>query len=267
MERNFGRLQEEFGEALGKALEETNPVNRCLACIRASESAIARMKEMVVADPFRSKEEEIHHFKFEAPEVYGQLFYYLELVRMETDRAYTDAGSFLVALRRKKEALDEYFRAHDHICRYYYQGFDHFDEPMFVRRSVGQWSGDEIGAFIPPDFTIGTYWVSWIKANDRLRRWIQEELEPGDPTARAKQRKIRWVKSRVDMLEVFCALHLDGCFGDRPIKEVMEWVEEQLGVRVGQFHSSLNDMSIRKDPVQCLHRLTAVMTRKFNSMT
>src|SRR6267142_4108191 len=176
MKRNFGGLQEGLGKELQAALTEPNPITRYLGCIQAAETAVFRMKEMVAADEFVSRQEEIHHFKHEAPEVYSQLFYYMQLERIEADRPFADDEAFRALLCRRKEEVDEFFHQHDTICRYYNQGQTHQDEHLFVRRAVGQWSGDEIGTFIAPDFTIGTYWVAKIKANDRLRKWVREEL-------------------------------------------------------------------------------------------
>jgi hypothetical protein len=262
MKRNFGILLEELGDSLQAALEEPNPIARCLCCVRAAEAAVAKMKEELLADPFTCREEEIHHFKHEAPEIYSQLFYYLRLVEIETGRPYADPGRFRASLGEQKELLDEYFRRHDHICRYYSQGFTFQDEHLFLRRPTGQWSGDEIGAFIPPDFTIGAYWLSWIKANERLRDFIREELAVFD----GKQKGIRWTGSRVDLITVFYALELTGCFNQNTLKDVMEWLQEQLGVKVGQFHVAINETALRKDPAAFLRKLTDTLLKKFDSM-
>jgi hypothetical protein len=262
MKRNFGALLELLGNRLQVALQEPNPINRCLGCVRAAESAIAQMKEEVLADPFLSREEEIHHFKHEAPELYSQLFYYLCLVQIESDRPYADPDCFQASLRLRKEQLDEYFRLHDHICRYYNQGCTFQDDHLFLRRPTGQWSGDEIGAFIPPDFTIGAHWISWIKANDRVRNFVREELA----RLSGQQPRIQWTGNRADAIVAFRALHLAGCFSKNTLKEVMEWVQDQLGVKTGQFHVALNEASIRKDPVAFLRKLIDLLTQKFDSM-
>jgi hypothetical protein len=271
MKRNFGGLQEELGLALQAALQEPNPVGRYIRCVQAAESAIARMKEQVLADPFPTRDEEIHHFKHEAPEIYSRLFYYLKMVQIEADRPYADEDRFRVLLRQTRDELDTYFRLHDHICRYYNQGQSFQDAHLFLRRPIGQWSGDEIGAYIPPDLTIGTYWVLWIKANDRLRNWLREELAGPHPASAAdvkKASKLRWTGQRVDLIEVLCALHLCDCFnnGQATLKEVMKWGEEQLGIKVGQFHVALGEMSLRKDPVPFLKRLSDLLVRKYDSL-
>src|SRR5579859_858208 len=234
MNRNFGRLQEETGEALQEALKETHPISRYRGCIRILESAGHQLKEMVVTNPFATREDEIHHFKHEAPEIYSQLFYYLELNRLETDRDYCDPKAFLAVLRRKKIAIDEYFQEHDAICRYYSQGSAFQDDYLFIRRPTGQFLGDEIGTFIPPDFTIGTHWFSFIKANMRLRDWIREELAKGEAVwegeSAKRKPKLRWTGTRADLILLLCALSLTGCFnnGELTLKQIMEWGEEEF---------------------------------------
>ncbi|GGB01517.1 RteC domain-containing protein [Puia dinghuensis] len=270
MERNFGRLQEELGKALQETLKESNPINRYIGSIKVTSEAILRMKEQVAACPFEGKAAEIYHFKYEAPEFYSRLFYFMELNRIEAGRVHKEPAAFIALLGQERRRLEEYFRQHDHICRYYNQGSTFQDEYLFLRQPTGQWSGDEIGTFIHTDFTIGTYWVSWIKANDRLRVWIREEMEQMEPEAAGarKMRKLKWTGGRAALIEMLSAMHAAGCFnnGKHTLKQVMEAGEEIFEVKLGQYHVALNEMSTRKDRAQFLNSLVRVLLGKFDSL-
>lgn len=271
MKRNFEILHRGLSEVLQEAAKEADPVNRCLRSIQQVQEAIRKMKEMVLADPFPGKEAEIHHFKNEAPEIYSHYFYFMELCRIVTKRAYTEPLEFENILRQEMQGLVDFFNSHDHICRYYYQCSTHSDEYLFTRRESGQWLGDEIGALISPDFTIGTYWISWIKANERLRRWIKTELENIEPVkdegGNKKGRRLTWKAHKVDAVELLASLHLAGCFGKSTLKEVMEWGEETLGIKIGQYHVVLGEIAIRKiERIKFLSGLQNVLEEKLDML-
>lgn len=266
MEQNFGQLLEKLGKELEAASSEPNAVNRYLACIRVAESAIAQMKDTVAVRGFDSPEAEIQHFKYGAPAVYSQLFYYLSLQRIEADRGFSDPEDFRSLLSRNKEVVDKFFHENEAITRYYNLGETHLDHHLFLRRPGGWWPVSMPGLFIPEDFAFGTYLLGWIKAYDRLRRWIKEEM---DPQERIKPSlTVRWTGTRIDAILLFTALHLLGVFnhGKIAIKDLMAWVEEVLHVKVGQFHAATDDKASTKDPVEFFKRLLAVMEKKFDGM-
>jgi len=266
MKRNFGYLQEELGKELQAALEEPNPITRYSECIRAAQSAIRRMKEMVAGEGFESRADEIHHFKHEAPELYSQLFYYQKLKEIETDRPLSNPKDFRSLLLRSKEEADMYFRKAGNLPRYYSAQDTHLDDHLFVRRSEGQWLGDPIGAFIPSEMTPGTHVFAMIKANDRLRQWIQEEMDLLNGVQRSH--RLRWTGTRIDLITLLSALHLAGVFNNGKItkKEIMLWAEEEWGVKVGQYDSAMNDKASVKNPTAFLKRLLDIMVQKFDKL-
>jgi len=268
MKRNFGSVYEQLTTALLAALQGTNAINRYMNCARAAESAIARMKEMVLADPFPDAQEEIHHFKYEAPFIYSELFYYLRLIELEHDRLHAHPDRFRAILIRKEQELDDYFLIHKHITRYDREGASYQDEHLFLRRPVGQWSGYEIGAFIPPDFTIGTYWLSWIMANERLQDYVREELAapPPFPPDTKTATKLPWTTNKSHLIVLLYVLHLGGCFNKNSLKEVMEGFGELLDIDLGQYHSALNKISFNKDPAAWLKTLPDIFLQKLDSL-
>jgi len=263
MKRNFGGLQEELGADLQIASNEPNPITRHIACIRVLESAVIQMKKMVTADPFLTQEEEIHHFKYEAPEVYSQLIYHQKMLKIVSAMRHAGPERSRDRLRRKLEQLERWFEKNETVCRYHDTGASYLDGQLFVQRKEGQWLGDTIGAFIAPDFTIGTYWISRIKANEQLQEWIREELEKPEGGYGCK---VAWTGPRIDLLILFDTLWEAGYFEKNQLKDVMEWAGAQLGVKVGQFHSSLNEASNRKEPAALFKKLLAVLKSKFDAM-
>jgi hypothetical protein len=130
-----------------------------------------------------------------------------------------------------------------------------------------------VGTFIPADFTIGTHWISWIKAYDRLRDWIREELAEASSAWHFESTKnrprLQWTGSKADLVVLLCALFLAKCFNNGlcTLKEVMEWGQEEFGIKMDQFHVTLGEVSIRKDPIKFFKTLIEKISRKFDSMT
>jgi hypothetical protein len=273
MKRNFESLHEALIEALQAEENQPNPMHGYLRSIGHIEKAISEMKEMVHSDPFPGKQEEMHHFKNQAPEIYSQLFYFMRLSGIESIRSYTGPDRFRFLLQQEMQSVDAFFQSHDAICRYCSTCSTYQDEHLFTRREYGEWSGAEIGAFIPNDFTIGSYWVAWIKANSRLRSWIKTELEKGgtehEMIGGKIIRKLKWTGHRVNFIEVFTPLQLAGCFNDGKVtlKEVMEWGEAILEVKPGQYNVALTEMSLRKgSQTSFLDQLAGILRKKFASL-
>jgi hypothetical protein len=272
MSRSYGRLLEGTESRLREALKEAHPASRYVGCIKVCEAAIHQMKEAVLSEPFADGVEEISHFKYEAPEIYGQLFFFLSLKRIEEGRPHSDPEAFQKSLLQEKQRLDEFFQEHDHICRYYNQGATYLDQHLFMRRPEDQWVGDERGTFIPKDFTIGTFYISKIKANGRLRNWIRSEFESVSGVRKEepvrKNLPLRWSRPKSDLVLLLDALFEAKCFNDGlcTLKEVMEWGEEVFGVTLPQYHVTIGEISIKKDPFKFLKLLTEAIRRKFESL-
>jgi len=266
MKRNFGYLQEELGKELQAALEESDPITRYNECIRAAESAIRRMQKIVAAEGFETSADEMHHFKYEAPDLYGQLFYYQRLKEIEADRPFAKPKAWRSLLQRCSEETDGYFRKAESMCRYYSSRQIHLDNHLFMRRQEGYWLAEPIGVFIAPDMTGGTYVFAMIRAYERLRQWIREELDSFNGVQRIH--RLRWTGKRIDLITLLSALHLAEVFNNGKVtkKEVMLWAEEELGVKLGQYDSAMNDKAAVKNPTAFLQRLLDIMVRKFDKL-
>jgi RteC protein len=248
MNRNyFETLRPKIEATLDKSEEDSPAITKYLACVEVINEEIEKNKKLIQEQPFDSKQQEMLYYKREAPEAYGQLVFFTKLARIEGARKYRSPKSFRELLQEELLESDAFLHKHDDMCQYYYENRTHLDDHLFTRHSHGEWSGDEIGAFIHEDFTIGAYWLSWIKAHERLRSWLGAALdETAEESAPKQANRLPCLAKPVEMVEVFKSFHLAGWFGKATFKEVMEWVRDELCVKIGNYDIILQELAIRK---------------------
>lgn len=258
LEANVRQIMEEGGGDLYKFK----------SCVGILQEGILEMAKTVEENGFASRLEEIVYFKQEAPKIYGQLFFCMTMVRIEGWRQYYCRERFLDQLRGALREAEVYLEKHATMCEYYYQERTYWDDHLFTRGNGGAWPAEEVGIFIGRDFTLGSYWVSWILAHERIRELVTEELEKRDgPEGNRPVKKLKWTGRKVELVELFYSLHLKGCFngGKITLKGVMEWAGENLGVEVGHFHTTIDEMGIRKKGrTRFLHELAEAVEMKMD---
>jgi hypothetical protein len=102
--------------------------------------------------------------------------------------------------------------------------------------------------YLDKDLTTGAYWLSRMRGYEYLRNWLTDEL-----------RKLAYLEGEavvpkrpgyhgkpVELIELFKALHLTGFFGDVSFKDLMLWAGAVLGVEIGQFDGTLQQIKARK---------------------
>lgn len=231
---------------------ETGLLAKYTECVRVLQEGVEEMKKEVERQPFADKAEEIRYFKYQAPKIHGRLFFFMKLVQIESCRQYYSRGRFDELLTGELRESELFLEKHAAICSYYYKGDVFWDDFLFTRRGRGEWSAEEVGAFIDEHFTLGAYWVSGINANTQLRNWVLAEMEEGRlPAEGARPKnlhKLVWSANKVDLVELGWSLQLQGCFNDgkATLKEVMEWLSENLGVDLRNYNVTKGEIAMRK---------------------
>lgn len=262
---NVERLEASIKEIME---EKGSDLNKCKSCVGVLREGVLQMAKTVEEEGFATRTGEVAYFKQEAPKIYGRLFFYMKLVQIEGWRQYYCGERFLEELRGALREAEAYLEKHATMCEYHYQERTYWDEHLFTRRSGGDWPAEEVGTFIGNDFTLGSYWVSWILANEWLREWVTAELEKGQrPEGGRLITKLKWTGQKVELVELFYSLHLKGCFngGKITLKGAMEWAEDNFEIELGNFHTTIDEMSIRKKGrTRFLHELAAAVEMKMD---
>jgi RteC protein len=173
MERMVSEREARLEAALQEIGNEKNPVLRYDRSMAEVRAAIGDLKEYLQANPFAGMAEEIFYFRELAPRIYSRLFYFMKIHQVESFRQYASAARFQETLESELQGIEDFFLRHNDICRYYYQQTRYWDEQLFTRRGRADWPVDDISIVLDADFSLGSYWVSWIRANERYRGWLE----------------------------------------------------------------------------------------------
>ena len=248
MNRNyFETLQLRVDAALEAGGEKMDMLTKYKACVAVLQEDIQSMRSDLEAYPFEDNAAEVRYYKHEAPRVFGLLFFYLKLERIEAARQYLSREKFLEQLRKELQQADTFQDEHAAFCQYYFQRGTYADDYLFTRRGYGEWSVEEIGAFIAEDFTLGAWLASWIHLYERLTNWLSAAIEELERLSiQPIYKKLPCTAKPVEVVELFKGLHLAGCFPHTSFRELMDFVRDTLGVDVHNYTTILQDIAIRK---------------------
>jgi hypothetical protein len=110
------------------------------------------------------------------------------------------------------------------------------------------WPTEDLSFILEPDFCMGSYWVSWIKANERYRDWLQRnlallqnEMIPPDSGL-----QLKWEGGETNLVELAKGLHLSKAFGKASFKDVVEFLMGSFDIEVKRYYSVLQEIGRRK---------------------
>jgi hypothetical protein len=251
MERYVSELEQRLEAQLAETDNEKNSLVRTRLCVRLTRDAVDELKMRILSKPFSKIADEVTYFKELAPRIYSRLFYYMKIYKIESLRQYASHTRLKEYLTQEMAETDLFFTKYDEFCRYYYEQAYHSDDELFTRQGRDHWLADDINFIMDADFCLGSYRVSWIKANERYRVWLTKEIEGLDQPVswvqnQKETRKLEWKGSRIELLEVIYGMHLMGSFGDVPIKQLAEWFEANLMVDLGNPYVGWQQIASRK---------------------
>ena len=268
MERIVSELENQLEAALAEIGREENRNTRYDRSLKRVRQTIRELNGYLEANPFPGKPEEIYYFRELAPRLYSQLFYFMKLYQLEAWRPHAGGERFREVLEQELAGVARFYEQHKSVCHYYCQHATYWDDYLFTGWGHGEWAAEEAGLYIGADFTLGSYWVSWILANERLRVWLLENLAAldrpeGKPGERGKLPKLPWKGTTTDLVEAIYAMYLAGSFGKATLREVIEFVAEIFDIEINYVYTLIEQVLNRKrHPTKYIDRMRAGLVRK-----
>lgn len=219
-----------------------------LACAQASWEVMEEIRATLHNGVFADKEDEIDFYKESVPVIWGQFFFYKRLVRIEAWRKFQPAETFRDLLNKQLARAELFPQRRRQICEYYYEGRTDADERLFLRPSLAVAALQPMGMYLDKGLTPGAYLLSRMRGYELLRTWLTDELRKlaylgGEAVV---PKRPEYHGRPVELVELFKALHLTGFFGDGSFKDLMLWAGAVLGVEIGQFDGTLQQIKDRK---------------------
>lgn len=203
------------------SLEETNlipdPVQRYDRCIKLVGKAIEELKGLIGSYTFQNAEEEIHYFKSVCPVFYSKHFYFIKVCDIELLKCSTGKKNLRWKYEHDLREIELFFIQNRDLCKYYYGSLTYLDEQLFTRRNGHQGIIEDLSPVIDPNFTLASYKVSWIIANQKYRCFLEKELKRLDnplgdidtPSGEGSD-KVTLGSSKSNLVEEIVALQLAG---------------------------------------------------------
>ncbi|MBS2210725.1 RteC domain-containing protein [Carboxylicivirga mesophila] len=180
--------------------------------------ALLEMKEQVLIEGFNCSKSEVNFFKEVKPRVYGQLIYYLKLMKVETLRLALANDGQVHYLSSTIKELEQYYIKHADLYRYYRLNMDYMDEQYFLRTCNSEVKDfDHIHQMLDAQFTTAQdqVWATFI-AHEQLIRHLESELtqvKQGrdkrklDKYQLLEDSSLSWTDSKVALVELIYAMH------------------------------------------------------------
>jgi hypothetical protein len=217
---------------------------------------LGNIKEDIVNEGFKTKEDEILFFKQIKPTLLGKLIYYNKIFRIETACPASNGkiyeSYFAMHLRDLKLEYTE------HVCnsdfyRYYRSGRTDHDEQYFTLGKINCYDG--LNSFVfEIDTKFSTYFdykVAKIIANELVYNYLTTKLSPEqNPDVLLQQEETKdffWTQTKNALIELIYALYAcdaisQGKIGIRKISMVFQIL---FRISLNDIHNSFHRMKTR----------------------
>src|SRR5258708_1556484 len=207
MEEYVKQLKAQLETEFNKINLEGNAAKGYGQCAKLVKDCIDALKSYLVKHPFKDLAAEVYYFKQVAPIFYPLFFYVTKLYYVELVRITSTKEAFLSFLDKEEKAIEDFYDKYGDFCRYYYMGVTFLDAQFFTRGAPENWIPDEAALLIDDNFSLASYRLAWIKANEEYRRFLENEkirLENRQAAedARRKERKYTWEGQNADAAEL-----------------------------------------------------------------
>lgn len=247
-------------------------IRECKTMLIFLKEKLTEMKILVLSEAFESDAEEINFFKYHKPGILGQLIYFHEILRIESQRPIGEEG--LDAYYEKwQEEQKLFFDRHVAFFQYYRSGATYVDKYYFLRGKqenivdidICHWDDDS-------EFSTGyDHLVARIIAMEMLYALLsvkRTRLRNGAEEMLTVKGSYKWTGSAIELVEIVYGLSEMGSInnGETPIHELAAFVGTLLNIDIHDCHSAYTDMKRRKNDSRTyfLDKMRERMNKRMN---
>lgn len=225
------------------------PVRRLAGKLTVVNRVMADLKKFIGENPFTNKQEEINFFKHEKPLFVCELLCAHQMFTIETQsRQLTEAVLIRNYYEQELKVIKHYFMQHQFLYQYYLLEASELDNILFVRGAEASATLLSETPDLDPEYsTKGDHLFAQFLAHEKVQNYLIDELYP--PSKRPQSGKVlHWTGETVNLVELAYGLYLTGQLnnGDATITEIIQWLEMQFNVDVGNGYRRWYAISNRK---------------------
>lgn len=273
MKKTIQLIVDDLHSELQKVKQQNLPILKLCDCsVGCIHNCLNHLRRCLRAHAFPSPDDEIIFFKKIKPSVLSQLFYFVEVYKIELDNPYwsiTDSKEFLLSHQNRINI----FRArHKEFYHYIRNDLTNFDDRYFLRYKLSICNVvDSLSYDVDPDFTTGMdFLVARLLADDLILDFLCQKLfdlsenEFSPPSA---FKPLRWTESKIALTELIYAIHAAECFNDGQIdiKDIARYFQTAFHVQLGDFYRDFNQIKNRVNTTRFIDCLKEAICSKIES--
>ena len=251
-----------------------SPVQKLTGTLNSVRLALSDLKREVYNYSFTDPEEEIYFFKHIKPKFLASQIYALEKFKIEADKPLGEETILKIYYEQELKFIRRFFEKHQFLYQYYLLDGKELDNSYFIR-GINQPS---IFIADSPDLdpkfsTSGDYLFARFLAMEQLQNYLMKCLYSSEDIVGAfkssKDKKLlKWTGDTINLVEIAYGIWLTGQLnhGNANIKEIIEFLELALQVRVGRPARRWTEISQRKmiSPTKYIDQLKSEILKKID---
>lgn len=256
-------------------LDQANPVlnaqNSKVVCI----DKIDQIKVILLANDFKSHEEEIKFFKFQKPRFYERMHFYTMVQKYELHKPHGSIKILKRYINKELSNLKDYYDINAEFYTYFRSCCSHLDEKYFLRKNLNPKDIDDFFLHdADPRFcTNRDYKVARILACERHQNFLNNQLlmlNKGQLTPIISfTSKLNWTGSKVGFAELVYALQSSKVInnGTASVKDIAHVLELAFNTKGGNVYHFFTEICERKnEPLKLLGNMINCMMNKIDEL-
>ena len=234
-------------DALRLTHSQYDQLSAAVKSIQLVKDIILRLRTYIRENPFPERKKEIRLLKYWEPRFYSRIFYYEAIAGIEIARLYSSTEGFEGLLKKEAKAIEDFYYRHEVFCKMYYLRDNSLNDRIFIRNAAENHFSDEVEKLMDTDFSVGSYLISRLYANQQIRRYLKHQFEVKKLIVTTDAPQLTWTNGKTDAGEIILALYLSKSFNDgkAQLKEIVQWFEVHANIKVN-IHVLWQDIKRRK---------------------
>ncbi len=255
--------------------------------IVAAKRSVYRVRECckdlsiwLLSNQIASLEDEIFFFKEIKVIIYSNLYYFTDLLNIESSKPAWDFKAQKKYLKDHLYRIAEHINAHRSLYQYHRSGMTEWDHRYFSRIKRYDNKYDIFGNIIQcEDDYSSTHDMLYARvvANDMLEKYLLQELNKlsiapecyNDDSLSAigsKGRRLKWTASKAALIELIYAIQAAGSIenGKAEIKEIATAIEVIFRIDLGDFYRTYLEIRNRTNRVKYLEELKSALLNRMD---
>ncbi len=227
--------------------------------------ALLELREYVYHSDFKNQEEEIRFFKEIKPYVLSEYLYYSKLWEILTRQPVASIRRRKKYLRQMIAEIQNFFNENTEFYLYYRSGATHLDEKYFVRTEISCTLNCSRFIYDPFFSTSHDYTLAAIKANEKIARYCNEELNKLKRWGRYRlvRSDMTWDHTKRDLMLIVYGIYYTDAVnkGNASIKDLVKGFESLFNVDLSGYYHIFYEAIQRQQPFEYLDKMKETLTK------